>query len=444
MIKQIFFYNFQWVLRTDLWVRRHISVTGIVVLSFLIIAAVFGIDTRQSLAYQLFSLLFSLLFIAAILSFFQTCHFRFKRHLPRFSTVGQPLVYEVKIKNLGKKNLAHLLLHEQLYSPLPSFQAFQSYKKNYPEYFNWFDRHIGYPQWRDLVKRQQGGFIDNVAITHLPSQKTQTVKMCLEPQRRGIIYFKHMSLLQPEPLGLIHSVHTETLSDSVVILPKRYPVPPLKLHQGRRFLPGGISQVSSVGDSTEFMSLREYKPGDPWQHIHWKSWARQGKPIVKEFQDEFFVRAALILDTFAQHQPENYFEAAVSIASSCVEGLSHQDSLLDLMFMGTEAHCFTSGRGLGEVDDMLELLACVQANFDKNIDSLYPLLTQYAEHLSACVCVFLTWDPAREKLLKYLDKARISYRCFIICAEFPEQKLPAHCYYLRHHALAEDLTALDI
>ena len=57
--------------------------------------------------------------------------------------------------------------------------------------------------------------------------------------------------------------------------------------------------ASSVGESEEFVSLRDYRRGDPMRHIHWKSWAKTGKPIVKEFQDEFFVRHALILDTFA-------------------------------------------------------------------------------------------------------------------------------------------------
>ena len=46
------------------------------------------------------------------------------------------------------------------------------------------------------------------------------------------------------------------------------------------------------------MSLRDYRPGDPLQRIHWKSFARTGDPVVREYQDEFFERHALILDTF--------------------------------------------------------------------------------------------------------------------------------------------------
>jgi uncharacterized protein (DUF58 family) len=56
--------------------------------------------------------------------------------------------------------------------------------------------------------------------------------------------------------------------------------------------------ASNIGQSEEFVSLREYRRGDPPRHIHWRSWAKAGKPIVKEFEDEFFVRHALVLDTF--------------------------------------------------------------------------------------------------------------------------------------------------
>ena len=44
-------------------------------------------------------------------------------------------------------------------------------------------------------------------------------------------------------------------------------------------------------------SLRDYRPGDPLQRVHWKSFARTGRPVVKEYQDEFFERHALVLDT---------------------------------------------------------------------------------------------------------------------------------------------------
>ena len=74
--------------------------------------------------------------------------------------------------------------------------------------------------------------------------------------------------------------------------------------------------AANIGHSDEFVSLRDYRRGDPVRHIHWRSWAKTGMPIVKEFEDEFFVRHALVLDTFSDEPHSELLEEAVSVAAS--------------------------------------------------------------------------------------------------------------------------------
>ena len=172
--------------------------------------------------------------------------------------------------------------------------------------------------------------------------------------------------------------------------------------------------ASSVGDSEDFVSLREYRPGDPLRKIHWKSWAKTGKPVVKEYQDEFFVRHALILDTFQKTAHSEILEEAVSIAASFACEVQTQESLLDLMFVGTEAYCFTSGRGLAHTDKMLEILAAVIACQDKSFDYLTPVVISRASMLSGCICIFLCWDEERRKLVNYLKALGLPILVLII------------------------------
>ena len=106
------------------------------------------------------------------------------------------------------------------------------------------------------------------------------------------------------------------LPQSILILPKRHPLPAFQLPGAVKYQQGGVSMASSVGESEEFVALREYRAGDPLRRLHWKSFAKFGKPIVKEFQDEFFVRHALLLDTFGAHATTDLFEDAVSVAAS--------------------------------------------------------------------------------------------------------------------------------
>jgi hypothetical protein len=135
---------------------------------------------------------------------------------------------------------------------------------------------------------------------------------------------------------------------------------------------------------------------------------------VKEYQDEFFVRHALILDTFQKTEYSEIFEEAVSVAASFAYSMETQESLLDLMFVGTEAYCFTSGRGLGQTEKMLEILASVKACREKPFSTLPPMVIERASLLSGCICILLSWDEEREKLINLLKALGIPMLVLVI------------------------------
>jgi len=170
-----------------------------------------------------------------------------------------------------------------------------------------------------------------------------------------------------------------------------------------KYQQGGVAQASHVGQSEEFVALRDYRHGDPVRHIHWRSWARAGKPVVKEFEDEFFVRHALVLDTFTEEPYSDIFEEAVSVAASFACTIQTQESLLDLLFVGPQSYCFTAGRGLAHADQMLEILASVQACDNHNFTILENLVLEHISSVSGCICVLLAWDEPRREFVKKLQ-----------------------------------------
>src|SRR5262249_52154644 len=161
-------------------------------------------------------------------------------------------------------------------------------------------------------------------------------------------------------LNLFRGFARVSLPQTVLILPKRYPLPEFALPGTHKYQQGGVAFAASVGESEEFVSLRDYRPGDPLRHVHWRSSARTGRLVVKEFEDEFFVRHALVLDTFATPEQGLAFEEAVSVAASFVSTVETQESLLDLMFVGAQAVCCTTGRGVSNAEHALGILASVQ------------------------------------------------------------------------------------
>ena len=424
MLRRVLFRNFRLVFALDNWIRQRFTKAGQLVLGGLIAAGVFGVDTRQTWAYQLFSLLLALILLAILTSWWGRIRLAAQRELPRFATVGEILHYRVWVQNKTPRWQRGLILRENIQRQQPSFELFLRAKEPGHEQRNWFDNYVGYPRWLWLINLNKGADSVEQSLPPLPpadfkasnpsTLQNIAITISLTPLRRGYIHFAGMSFARSDPLGLFNALYTFSLPASLLVLPKRYPVAPISLSGSKRYQPGGVQLAMSVGEAEEFVGLREYRPGDPLRYIHWKSWAKAGKAIVKEFQDEFFVRHALILDTFMPQVVSELFESAVAVAASFACAPRSQEILLDLMLVGTQAYCFTSGRGLSQTEQLLEILACVEVCPDQPFTQLYSLVMQHAASLSGSICVLLNWDAERQQLIQSLKNSDISLLVVVV------------------------------
>jgi uncharacterized protein (DUF58 family) len=382
----------------DFWIRRRLTRPGYAVLGGLLITTFMSFDTEQRGTYQLFAILAVLMAISVGCSPFFRARFAVERSLPRFGSAGCPLTYHLSVRNLTRKVQPGLLLLENMADPRPTLDEFVA---------NQIAEERRSPSLR-LRRRFARRTSRTVArpteqpIPTLPPGGEMEVKGEIIPLKRGVIRFDGVTVARPDPFGLFKSFISIPLPQSLLILPRRYYIPPIALPGTMKFQQGGVALASSVGESEEFVALRDYRAGDALRHIHWRSWAKAGKPIVKEFQEEFFVRHALILDTFHDLANTELFEEAVSTAASFACAIQTQESLLDLMFVGPQAYCFTSGRGLAHADQMLEILAAVRICRDKSFESLTQLVLNHLDAVSGCICIFLAWDRPRQKLVERL------------------------------------------
>jgi uncharacterized protein (DUF58 family) len=401
------------------WLLRRFTPLGLGVLVCLGISAIIGMDTTQSLSYQVFTLLLSLLVVAIVASVGIRYRFGATRILPRFGTVGVPLTYRIELQNKTQKPLKALKLLESFGEVFPSFREFRRIAR-LP--LPWMVRR---QQWLSLKAQWQQAIAPAVDVPILAAHSRTEVVSSITPLRRGLLQFQAITLTCPDPLGLFNTCVTLSLPQSVLILPKRYQLPPIQLPGLRRYQSGGVALASSVGDAEEFHGLREYRPGDPTRKIHWKSWAKVGKPIIKEEQDEFFVRHALILDTFQPTAKSELLEEAIAIAASLACEVQTQESLLDMMFVGLEAYCFTVGRGLGQTERMLELLASIVPCQDQSFNAMIPVVQNRLSLLSGCICILLDWDDTRKALVQHLQSMGIPTKVLLITADRDVSQHPA-------------------
>lgn len=398
------------------WYKRRFTKAGLLVAGGLAASAVVGLDTNQSVAYQAFTFLFALLVISIVWSLFFRNNFTAKRILPPFGTVDEVLPYRIVVQNTSQRPQRDLHIFDNSDDPRPSFREFVESAEPRGEKRNPFDRLIGYHRWLLLVSRREGGVGKERNLPTLAPNSEGEVQAEMVPGQRGRLNLTNLAIARPDPFGLFKGFVTLPVQQSVLVLPKRYNLPPVSLPGTRKFQPGGVALTHSVGDSQEFISMRDYRPGDPLRRIHWKSWAKTGRPVVKEYQDEFFVRHGLILDTFQSTESSEKFEEAVSVASSFACTVQTQESLLDLMFVGPEAYCFTAGRGVAHSDRMLEILASVSPCKDKPFTTLPPVVFERSSLLSGCICVLLSWDDNRQQFIGKLLELGIPTLVLVIVA----------------------------
>ena len=369
----------------------------------------------------MFAFLLALLGVAALGSRFGCYRFSALRKLPRFGTVGVPLIYQVLLHNNTQKNRKGLSLTEVFPETFPSFQNFKRVTTSSQNFKlapkGRKRRDYQRQEWFKALFQQKQAFSTAIALPLLAAGAETELSGEIIPLRRGLLQFNKLTIACPDPLGFVNRRVTLSIPQAVLILPKRYQLPAIDLPGARRHQSGGLALVASVGDSEEFRALREYRPGDSPRKIHWKSWAKIGKPIVKEEQSEYSVRHALILDTFQAEAYSEVLEEAVAIAASLAYKIQTQESLLDLVFTGTQAHTFTSGRSLGNTERLLELLASVVPCQDKSFDSLLPVVQGRLSMLSGCICIFLDWDSDRKALVEQLQSANIPTLALVISGE---------------------------
>ena len=405
--------------RVSRWLRERLTPTGLALGALAVLAGTFGLDTQANLAHMLFSIGTCFLVVDAIgvtLLWLQAPRLEARRHLPNFVTAGESAKYRIEIWNPGSKPTRACSLVEELAQPWPSAQALAGFRDAVVT--NRFDRRVGYPAFVDLLRRLRGADIGRANVPRLLPGQRSVVDLAVTPIARGLASFQRLSVVLTGPLGLVElRVPVAVEKGKLPVLPARTPVelPPVATH--RLLQPSGIALAQHVGDSEEFRSLRDYRPGDPLRSIHWRSFARMGKPIVREFREEFFSRHALVLDTSAPYPFAPTFEKAVSMAAWLIARPRDAESLLDLVFVGDRVHRLTAGRSLGSNDMLLRVLATLVPT---NADSIGPLLAsleRHADQVASIIAIFLRWDDARRKAVQRLLARGIRPRVLVVEAE---------------------------
>lgn len=255
------------------------------------------------------------------------------------------------------------------------------------------------------------------------------------PARRGAYLLPELAQENCYPFGLWLDRKSHKIERSFLVYPKYHPLREFDIPVGMKYQPGGLALTSYLGDSTEFLSTREFRPGDPLRHIHWRSWARLGKPIVKEYGEEYFCRLALIVDTVLPEGADpDILEQSISLAAAITDYLSREEYVIDIFAAGPKLYYLQAGRSLAYLQNILDILACLESteHEDQTFEEMETALQEELEGISTTILLFTDWDERRARLVDLLLHRGTAIRGFLIShEEETARRLPENIRWLK-------------
>lgn len=171
----------------------------------------------------------------------------------------------------------------------------------------------------------------------------------------------------------------------------------------------------------EFHGCREFRSGDSLRHVHARSSARLGAPVVKEFQAEGRGRTAIVVDTWRRVpspelglRPDPVVEAALSLAAAVSDFLSQSDRVLELLVAGPGVYRFESAGRVGFLEDVLDILAAVEASTRDTLPQLEPVLVEEIRSIESVCLILGRWDRERAAFVQELADEGVGVKIVLV------------------------------
>lgn len=291
---------------------------------FVFIAVSLGlvaVNTGHNLFYLIFGLLLSIVIVSGILSESVLRKIQVHRGIPAEVTARIPFAVMVELRNTSRKRYSYSVTLNDGGGSCPR-------------------RDLGY-------------------LPHLAPGESKTFHYLMQVEERGPHRFEAVHLLTRFPFGLFEKTRLLRLDDDFVAYPAHREVArSAALACGREAM--GMRK-SRWGE--EILSLRPAVAEDDYRAIHWRTSARTGALVVKEFAEETGRPRPLFFDHRGPEGPP--FEQAVETAASLLRWLAAEK--IPVTFF-TWKDSFDLSRGAEEIRRALRHLALIgpMAGPDRN------------------------------------------------------------------------------
>ena len=179
----------------------------------------------------------------------------------------------------------------------------------------------------DIVNRSKGvalpGVVDipvgsGLVEVHVPLLRggaDHREQLTINAYRRGVIRVGPMMIGRGDPVGILRREHAWPGVQQIFVHPVTVPIPSTSAGLVRDLEGAPTSDI--VDSDLSFHAIRPYANGDSRRNVHWKSTAKTGKLMVRQYEETRHSRIAIVLDLgVGGFSSDDEFEMAVSAAAS--------------------------------------------------------------------------------------------------------------------------------
>jgi len=260
---------------------------------------------------------------------------------------------------------------------------------------------------------------------------------------RGRYRLGPVTLHSGDPLGIFEMTREIPTIRHVLVYPATYAIPGFRLPPGH--VPGGkIARVRTHYLTTNVATVRDYVPGDSFNRIHWRSTARTGRLMVKEFELDPTSDVWLLLDLdaawhvdqpwvvpdlsetltmlqFGFHKkepplPPATVEYAVSAAASIAQHYLAERRAVGLITYSPRRQVLQLERGHRQFTKILETLAVVQPTPGLSFDRILTAEGHFLDRTTTVVAITPSADNAWVNALREQRRRGVSVTAVLVAA----------------------------
>ncbi|UWF77718.1 DUF58 domain-containing protein [Microbacterium neungamense] len=154
-------------------------------------------------------------------------------------------------------------------------------------------------------------------------------------QKRGVVKVGPVSVVRGDPLGLFERAHRRDDPVDLYVHPRTILFEGQSLGYLRDL--EGLPATDLSRDDVSFHALNEYQPGDDLRHVHWRSTARTGVMMVRQFEETRRSHFVIGLSrSTGDYASDDDFELGISAAGSIGLRALRDSQRVDLRVQGRE------------------------------------------------------------------------------------------------------------